>query len=451
MKFIRTALNLLKSLSVRLIIFVWLVLACCVAKAQVLRGEIFDAENKQPISGASVFLNNTTVRTVSKENGVFEVNHFPFGKYQLIVSCVGYELYTIYLQSSQIKEGLKIYLKPKVKALQEVVVEANEKDGWYKWGAFFIENFIGISAYAKDVILKNPEVVRFKYDRHNEILTAFANEPLIIENYALGYMLRYELVQFEYFFSKHLVFIKGYPLFEEMQTDKASKKERWLRNRNDVYEGSLMHFFRSLFRNRVSESGFELRVAALLSKSEVKLRQAMLRQDSVNVSLTQDSILLPNKGVSSSEVLNDSTEYYREMLLSQNKSEVLFPIVVPADSFAYAIDSATIGLFFKDKLHVTYVRKKAPIEITEALNGKEVISLPLSYPYINILSSQSRRPSEGLISKLELIGGKEITIWANGAFYESTDILAFGYWAFWERIATLLPLDFKTVVLKKGP
>jgi hypothetical protein len=33
---------------------------------------------------------------------------------------------------------------------------------------------------------------------------------------------------------------------------------------------------------------------------------------------------------------------------------------------------------------------------------------------------------------------------ANGAFYEATDLLSYGYWAFWERIATLLPLDFKS-------
>lgn len=421
----------------RLILFIIFLLLNFNAQSQKLRGEILDAENKRPIVAASIFLNNTGIGSVSNEKGVFEISRIPAGKFELIVSCIGYETYVRYLMSSEIESGLKIYLKPKAIFLEEVVVQSYEKDGWNKWGAFFIENFIGVSAYAKEVFLKNPEVVRFKHDKKNQILSAFTTAPLIIENNALGYILRYELVQFEFAFLTQRVIIKGYPFFEEMESDRASKKERWRKNRLDVYEGSMMHFFRSLFRNRVSENGFELRVSVLMNRSEMKRVQDSIRLANAGSNQKLERLRTLNESSFSSISQKDTAAFY---------SEVLFPTVISADSVAYAIDSVTVGLFFNDYLHVTYVRKKEPVEITQALNGKIGSSDPIinSYSEVGTTSPLTGRPSQGLISKLELIGGKEITVWANGAFYEATDLLSYGYWAFWERIATLLPLDFKS-------
>lgn len=138
----------------RLILFIIFLLLNFNAQSQKLRGEILDAENKRPIVAASIFLNNTGIGSVSNEKGVFEISRIPAGKFELIVSCVGYETYVRYLKSSEIESDLKIYLKPKAIFLEEVVVQSYEKDGWNKWGAFFIENFIGVSAYAKEVFLK---------------------------------------------------------------------------------------------------------------------------------------------------------------------------------------------------------------------------------------------------------------------------------------------------------
>ncbi|MDG4870120.1 hypothetical protein P8631_19190, partial [Guyparkeria sp. 1SP6A2] len=37
------------------------------------------------------------------------------------------------------------------------------------------------------------------------------------------------------------------------------KIKKWQRNRFDAYQGSLMHFMRAVFRNRIAEEGFEVR------------------------------------------------------------------------------------------------------------------------------------------------------------------------------------------------
>ena len=114
-----------------------------------------------------------------------------------------------------------------------------------------------------------------------------------------------------------------------------------------------------------------------------------------------------------------------------DKMEVLYKPIIPADSIAYAIDSVTVGLYFKDYLHVTYPKKKEPEEIAKALGKQEA--------------------GDALVSKLQLLNNKEIAVLANGSFFEPTDIIAHGYWAYWERMATMLPLDYKPVRNKKAP
>jgi hypothetical protein len=64
---------------------------------------------------------------------------------------------------------------------------------------------------------------------------------------------------FEIDFKTGLFFYQGYPLFEEMETNRKSLEKKWLRNRQNAYYGSLMHFMRSVYRNKIPEEHFEVR------------------------------------------------------------------------------------------------------------------------------------------------------------------------------------------------
>jgi hypothetical protein len=55
-----------------------------------LKGQVLDAEKSTPIPGASVFLNNTSVGTVTNSQGQFELL-IPAGRFDLIISSIGYE------------------------------------------------------------------------------------------------------------------------------------------------------------------------------------------------------------------------------------------------------------------------------------------------------------------------------------------------------------------------
>ena len=263
----------------RIIISFLLLLMSALVHAQTLRGIVLSADNRQPVPAASVFLSNTGVGTITRDDGRFELNRFPSGRYELVVTSLGYETYSVVVQSVSLPEQLQILLKPKARELQEVVVEPYEKNGWEKWGKFFLENFIGISAYANEVRLKNPGVIRFRHNKKTNTLNAYADEALVIENNALGYVLRYQLEQFEYRFSANMLLFQGFPFFEEMVSRRSGKMKRWQSNRENVYEGSLMHYYRSLFRNKLVEEGFELRRSVdVVNQEKARIKEKMRAQ-----------------------------------------------------------------------------------------------------------------------------------------------------------------------------
>jgi hypothetical protein len=220
-----------------------------------LQGKVVETTGTAGIAGASVFLSNTSIGTSTNNAGEFELE-IPAGKYELVVSCIGYERSIISLPG-QSPGHLKIELKPKSNQLNDVVVTSYEKDGWNKWGKFFLESFIGTSEYAADCVIKNTRDIKFRNDKNDRKLYAFSHEPLIIVNKALGYTLQYELQTFEYDFRRRYLVFVGYPLFKEMKGRKGQER-RWQENRQRVYEGSMMHFMRALCTKQVDTAGFEI-------------------------------------------------------------------------------------------------------------------------------------------------------------------------------------------------
>jgi hypothetical protein len=143
-------------------------------------------------------LSSTSFGSVTTETGEFTLSRFPDGRFDLVVSCIGYETYKVAVQSDNLPVNLQIILQPKVVELQEVVVEAYDKDGWYKWGNIFADNFMGTSAFASDCKLYNWQSLRFHFNKKLNTVTVTTDEQLIIENNALGYLLKYSLTRFEY-------------------------------------------------------------------------------------------------------------------------------------------------------------------------------------------------------------------------------------------------------------
>ena len=386
-----------------------LLLSSVVHSQKLLKGVVVDKENGQPLAGASVFLSNTSVGTTANGQGAFTLI-IPEGKYDFIVSSIGFETYNQTITTASLPESLTVKLTPKAKELANVIVEPFEKDGWEKWGKFFLDNFIGTSALSRNCIIKNKNVIKFRQSKKTNEITAIALEPLLIENKALGYTVRYQLEDFNYNFKTRYLYYGGYPFFEQMKGS-AARLRRWEREREAVYYGSMMHFMRSLFRNTIVEENFEVYALKKLPNTEkARVREA----NSKRVRSVSKSITINN-------IASDSADYYDRVLAQEDYIDVVGNKKLIGDSIAYAVNATTAGLDFKDYLLVIYKKGTVPTEY------------------------QKQFPKNGTskMSQVTLINGKPIEIQANGSYYMPADFLSLGYWAWSEKIATMLPFDYK--------
>ena len=195
-----------------------------IVSAQKLVNGVVRDEKNNPVPGASVFLSNTSIGTRADDAGHFRL-YIPDGKFDLIVSSVGFETWNRTIVAAEITGDLTIRLQIKAEEMETVVIEPYEKDGWAKWGKFFTDNFIGLSDNARNCNILNTEVIRFRQSKKTRQLTAHASAPLIIENKALGYTITYQLQTFAYDFDKHYLLYTGFPFFTQMEgTERKEKK-----------------------------------------------------------------------------------------------------------------------------------------------------------------------------------------------------------------------------------
>jgi hypothetical protein len=389
--------------------FCFLLLGFLANSQKVLKGIVLDAERNKAIPNASVFLNTTSIGTVTNEQGDFSLV-FQNGKYDLIVSSIGYETYNQTINTSEIPDFITIKLKIKSQVLNPVIVEPYEKDGWEKWGKLFLESFIGTSASALNCRIENVKVIHFRNSKKTNELTAIADEPLIIENKALGYTLKYQLETFTYNFSNHYLLYIGYPLFLPMEGS-AAKQKKWRQKREEAYFGSIMHFMRSVYRNKISEEGFEVRNLKKIPNTE--------KQNKVFSNNTH-SITSSDGTIVTTEVDKNTGNIYDQILHPDNYKDVIGKTLT-GDSIAYAVDSTTAGLYFNNFLLVIYKNKIAPPEYGQQLP----------------------RNGTAMMSQIVLINGQPIEIEANGNYYDPTGLMSMGYWAWSEKIANMLPFDYK--------
>jgi hypothetical protein len=225
----------------------------------VVKGKVIDKSSKSPLPGASVFAQNTTIGVATNADGNFSIR-VPDGGYSLIVTYTGYETESMRItNASSQNDSLVFELAPKEKSLEEVsvVISTEVKDGWQKYGDFFRQNFIGQSAFAKQCTIKNPEVLHFYFNKKRNRLKVLAKEPLNVDNFALGYTLKFAIDSFTYEYNTNTNLFIGYPLFEEMQGT-AAQKDVWAKNRSAAYKGSMLQFTRSLYNRSLEKDGFEL-------------------------------------------------------------------------------------------------------------------------------------------------------------------------------------------------
>lgn len=243
-----------------------------------LSGTVVDSATGKPLSGVSVFLNNTSRGVVTRDDGSFVMENIPRGTYDLVISAISYSTYVITINGSHPPPPLKVVLHHQAEELTAVTVAPDLRHGWRDWGKFFIENFIGKTPNARHCRILNRKVLRFYYSAKNQRLSVRATEPLLVRNDALGYVVEFRLESFVSDFRSNIVSYFGYPFFREMETTSKGQRQKWQKNRETAYTGSIMHFMRSLYAGRATENKF---ITLREIRTGGERRRVMIRPDSL--------------------------------------------------------------------------------------------------------------------------------------------------------------------------
>jgi len=388
-----------------------------------LSGKVVGSDNNLPIASANVYFNNSSKGTITNENGYFKIANFAPGRYELVVSCIGFLPKIINISTSNLTNDLVVQLSPKIEELAEVIVAPFDKDGWAKWGKLFLEFFIGTSEYANDCKLINTDAIKFRYDKKKNKLEAFSLDRLVIENNSLGYFLKYDLVRFEYDFSSYIFIYQGYPFFEEMESTKKGLNKKWLTNRVNAYNGSLMHFMRSLFKNSLVENNFEVKKTINTYNLE-KRRVAPIYKAQLSKSSLSGDLSNVLATISKRTKEYDSLSYFKSVMKGPDFISSIDDNIMPRDSIVYLIDSVTLGLQFSENLHISYFKKGMTIANQNNLNNSDFMK------------------NKPIVSELTNVDNTEISIIYNGSYFPVNKLIVNGYWSWAGKIGDMLPQDY---------
>jgi hypothetical protein len=239
----------------------------------IVHGKVLGADNKQPLQGASVFAQNTTIGTATDAEGNFKI-YLPDGGYNLVITYTGYNTESRRISNADANDKNIVFelgLKEKEMADVAVVATSEVKNGWEKYGDFFLDRFIGQTVNSSACFIKNKDVVKFYFSKKRNRLKVMASEPLIIENQSLGYTLKYALDSFTHEYNTEVSLYTGYPLFEEMPAADSSQKMKWTLARQQAYKGSMLHFMRSLYNKDLVKQGFEVQFVVDVNGKETAI------------------------------------------------------------------------------------------------------------------------------------------------------------------------------------
>ena len=221
-----------------------------------IKGKVVD-DHSLPISNAEIYIDNSTIQTRSNNKGEFELN-LPNGQYNLIVRANLFENYMLNVKTNNQTNFYQVVLEPEVIGLEETIVQAISKEDRLYYYQTFLRLFLGSNEAAKKCKIENSKDLRFRYDKSTRQLSVTSREPLIITNNHLGYKIEYDLIDFNVDFKTNYVLTLGTTLFTELKSS-ASKENKWKENRQKSYLGSVTHFMKALYDDKIEGQGYDIK------------------------------------------------------------------------------------------------------------------------------------------------------------------------------------------------
>ena len=366
-------------------------------------GVIKDAATKEVLQGASIYVPNSTRGTYSDFEGKFSLE-LPITTKEIVISFVGYTTIKTNIDLSDGKNLNKtIYLREIKNELNEVVFIKQKQDkNWERMFQVFKAHFIGNSEIAREAEILNPEDLILNEERltGKYKLTANANKPLQIKNKITGYIISYELIQFNHIVIGHnqiYTFYLGYPFFKDITKEEKLNQKKIEKKRLEAYLGSSMHFIRALYNDKLQEEGFNLR-ELIKSRNPVYPSDIEMEKILAEVKLTNDYSLIRK--------------------LPEKEINKLGTTLLPISKFTL-LENEKKFIKFDNYLNVTYT-KAAPDEkyLIFSTKGESAFQV-----------SQLKNEDEA------------VEYFADGNYYNPANLFFFGYMG-WKKVGDMLPFDY---------
>ncbi|MDE2729923.1 MAG: carboxypeptidase-like regulatory domain-containing protein [Bacteroidota bacterium] len=239
------------------------------AQYATFEGTVVDSASGMPLQDAHVFIASSLLGTSSDAHGRFALSRVPPGSHRLMITMLGYTpaIRDTLIRADQRYE-FSFSLPSKAVPLEEVVVNARQARRWQRRLLKFERLFLGETTNSSETTIVNPHVLSFKSRLGN--LSASASAPLIIENRALGYRIRYYLKEFEHFGST--IKYDGDPSYTELEPADSAQAAFWEAGRRQAFLGSQRHFLLALIAQRTADEGFEVLRRSSFDRSAGRFR-----------------------------------------------------------------------------------------------------------------------------------------------------------------------------------
>ncbi|TCK68044.1 carboxypeptidase-like protein [Winogradskyella wandonensis] len=245
----------------RKIATVLLFFSCLISYAQTLKGQVVDAVTKEPLEMVSVYFDNTTIGTTTNENGKFSIDYTNAVQSTLVISFLGYN--TFYLSDYRSKTNIVVALAESTEELDEVVINADDGMSRAEKLRWFRKEFLGNSEFGKSCKILNEKDLRFRYDKSSRTLSAWSKTPVVVKNRSLQYEISFDIIDFEIIlgnWNAQSVIYTGTSFYRNLDEEENRKT---LKNRKKAYEGSIQHFIRAIYYERLEEDGYVFGVRGL--------------------------------------------------------------------------------------------------------------------------------------------------------------------------------------------
>jgi hypothetical protein len=231
------------------------------AHGQTFKGTVYDRATDSTLCCAIVYISGTSVGTYCDIHGNFTLDLSQNNTMPVTISLLGYYSVTIPEHSSN--KMYNIYLSPKTKELNEVVVKAKKGQHWDDYLRIFKREFLGESGNALQCDILNEKDLRFTYNSDSCILRAYSIKPLLIQNNSLGYSINYYLDKFKFsrksdenrVLTETFVMMGNYIFKDNLSNLSEAEQNIIKERRKSAYLGSRMHFFRLLYQEKLIQTG----------------------------------------------------------------------------------------------------------------------------------------------------------------------------------------------------